>query len=152
MLWANIGLANLFNARYTAHSLVQNWSTTIPPVGQFFYTLLLVIVVAAMAYYTTRLLGSARFMRGGRRNLEILESLAVGPQSFVHVLRVGEQYVLVGVTRGQVTMLTQLEADQLKLPEGGTASIGFESLLSRFQKKDNNPENGDSHDNRKSGD
>ena len=123
--------------------LSTDWPTPIANVGQFFYILLLVVVVSVLAYYTTRMVGNAKFARGGRRNLEILESMGVGPQSFVHILRVGGQYVLVGVTRGQVNFLTQIEDGQLVLPERPEGGVSFESLFSRFQKKDH-----DDHDDR----
>ena len=121
----------------TVYSLVGNWSTPTPPVGQFFYIILMVVVVAFLAYYTTRLIGSAKYGRMGRRNLEIIESMGVGPQSFVHLLRVGQQYVLVGVSRGQVNLLSQVEEGKLKLPDEQYNSErgSFEAFLSRFQKK-----------------
>lgn len=136
MLWSSTGLAaNLLDVRHTVYSLAGNWSTPMNSVVQFFYILLLVAIVGGLAYYTTRLIGSARYGRGGRRNLEIIESIGVGPQSFIHVVRIGGQYILIGVTRGQVNLITQLDADGLKLPEGGQGSH-FESLFNRFQKRD----------------
>ena len=134
MPWTHsVGLLNMSN---TAYSLVKDWSTPMPPVAQFFNILLLVAVVGALAYFTTRLLGVAKFGRSGRKNLEIIETIGVGPQSFVHILRVGEQYVMVGVTKGQVSMLTEVDASKLKLPEPGTIAgqANFETLFSKFKK------------------
>jgi flagellar biogenesis protein FliO len=85
------------------------------------------------------MVASAKYGRGGRRNLEILESMGVGPQSFVHVLRVGGQYMLIGVTRGQVNLLSELDESRLVLPEVGQR-VTFESILSSFRRKDNKPE------------
>jgi flagellar protein FliO/FliZ len=137
MLWWGHRLAALSDVRHTVYSLSKDWSTSLQPVGQFFYMLLLVVAVSVLAYFTTRLVASAKFGKGGRRNLEILESMGVGTQSFVHVLRVGEQYVLIGVTRGQVNLLTQLDANQLQLPEVGQRP-SFDSIFAKFQRKDDN--------------
>ena len=127
----------LLDVRHTAYSLIIDGPTTANFAGPFFNMVLLVAVVGGLAYLTTRMLGMAKYGRGGRRNLEIVESMGVGPQSFVHVLRAGERYMLVGVTRGQVTMLSELDKDQLKIPEGiALPPVGFDSLLSRFQSKD----------------
>jgi len=137
-----IGLtAGLLEARHTVYSLVT--TTGLQPtssVAQFFYILVLVVVVSMLAYYTTRMVGSARFGRFGRRNLEVLESMGVGPQSFVHIMRVGEKYVLIGVTRGQVSFLTELEEGQLEFAEGGQLGKkpSFESFLGHFQNKEDN--------------
>jgi flagellar biogenesis protein FliO len=43
--------------------------------------------------------------------------MGVGQQSFVHIVRVGERYVLIGVSRGQVNTLAELDADQLEITE-----------------------------------
>lgn len=141
-------LADLLDAS-TMYSLSNETGLhQIAPVGQFFYTLMatphlplmpflqmimLVMVVGALAYYTTRLIGGAKYGKGGRRNLEIVESMGVGPQSFVHVLKVGKKYVLIGVTRGQVSLLTELEEEQLVLSEN-SPKVSFESFVSKFQK------------------
>ena len=136
MLWSIPAAASLLDVRHTVYSLTGNWSTPMDSVVQFFYILVLVAIVGGLAYYTTRLVGSARYGRGGRRNLEIIESMGVGPQSFIHVIRVGGQYVLIGVTRGQINLITQIEADTLKLPEDGH-KIQFESIFNKFIKSNN---------------
>lgn len=148
-------LIGSLDVRHILHISNGNWSTSTPSVGQFFsillpasmaplgqflYVFLLVIAVSALAFYTTRLIGSAKYGRLGRRNIEIIESMGVGPQSFIHIVKVGEQYILIGVTRGQVNILTQLEADHLNLSESSQTSA-FESLMNRFQKKEDPPEN-----------
>jgi len=141
----HMGYALQASARHTVYILNGNWSTLAPPVGQFFSIFILIIAVCALAYYTTRLLGAARYGRYGRRNIEIVESMGVGPQSFVHILRVGEKYVLIGVTRNQINAITELDKEQLSLTEGAQAGGGFETLMGRFMKKDEDerpPEDG----------
>jgi len=130
----------LLDVEHTAYSLVRDWSTSLATVGQFFYMLVVFVVVVAMAYFTTRLVASAKMGRmGGKRNLEIVESMGVGTQCFIHIVRTGEKYVLIGVTRGQVTMLGDIDKEQLSLPEGGTGPT-FESFLNKYRnKKDEEP-------------
>lgn len=127
MLWSDSALAAVY-------ILIQDWSTPMTPVVQFFNIVLLVAAVGALAYFTTKLIGRGKIGSSGR-NLQVIETIGVGPQSFIQILRVGTQYVLVGVTRGQITKLSELDSSQLTLPEPGQ-SVGFESFLSRFQKKD----------------
>ncbi|MCL2398218.1 MAG: flagellar biosynthetic protein FliO [Defluviitaleaceae bacterium] len=140
MLWWGHRLAGLSDIRHTVYSLSKDWSTSLQSVGQFFYMLLLVVVVSVLAYYTTRLVASAKLGRGGQRNLEILESMGVGSQSYIHVIRVGKQYVLIGSTRGQVNILTQLDANQLQLSEAGQRSA-FDIIFAKFQRKNNDTHN-----------
>ena len=126
---------------FSVFSLIKDWPTPMPNVVQSFNIFFLVIVVAALAYITIKFMATPKFGRGARRNLEIVESISVGPQSFVHVVRVGGQYVLIGTTRSQVNLLTQIDQEHLKLPEN-TQGGGFESFFSRFQKRENGDEKG----------
>ena len=126
------------DVRHIAYSLSiglgNGWSASLQGVGQFFYILLMVVLVAVLAYYTTRLLGSARMGKFGRRNLQIVESMGVGPQVFVHVLRVGKKYVLVGVTKNHVSQLSELAEEDLKL-DFVEDTANFDSIFSRFQRR-----------------
>jgi flagellar protein FliO/FliZ len=87
-----------------------------------------------LAYYTTRWVASARFGRLGKRNLEIVESIGVGTQAYVHLVRVGKKYALVGVTRTQVSPLYELNEDDILLDEV-SSNANFETIFSRFQRK-----------------
>ena len=131
----------LFVDQFFYGSLVAG-ATSLPPVADFLYVVLVVVVVSFLAYYTTRLVGSAKFVRGGRRNMEIIESMGVGPQSYIHILRVGEKYLLVGVTRGQVNLLSHLDGEQFKFAPG-EKGLAFQSLLGKFLKKDGSPNGGE---------
>ena len=129
----------LSNALY---SLSLDWTTQAQLVVRFFSTIFMVVVVALLAYYTTRMLASAKFTRGGRRNLEHIESIGVGPQSYIHIVRAGKKYVLIGVTRGNVNFLTEVDEEGLSLSLDGQRP-GFESFMSRFQKKNEESEKQD---------
>jgi flagellar protein FliO/FliZ len=120
----------LSNALY---SLSLDWTTQAQFVVRFFSSIFMVLVVALLAYYTTKLIASARFSKGGKKNLEHIESIGVGPQSYIHIIRAGKKYVLIGVTKGNVNFLTELDEESLSL-DG--QRLGFESFMSRFQKKD----------------
>jgi flagellar protein FliO/FliZ len=104
-------------------------------VGQFLYILLLVVLVSVLAYYSTRWIASARFGRLGKRNLEIVESIGVGAQAFVQLIRVGKKYVLVGITRTQVSPLYELSEEDIELELATSGMSSFETIFSRFQRK-----------------
>lgn len=130
MLWSEIG----FLVDDVAYILIKDLTTPMPAVVRSFNILILVVFVCLLAYVALRLMGNAKFTRSTRRNLQIVESISVGPQSFVHIVRAGGQYVLVGVTRGQVSMLTSLEPDQLKI-QSPSQTTGFETFFNMFRKE-----------------
>jgi flagellar protein FliO/FliZ len=110
--------------------------------GQFFYIFLLVIIVALLAYYSTRLLASSRNIgrRGRKRNIIIVESIGVGMNAIVQVIKVGEKYFLIGVTKEQVNILAEIEESEIIItePMNIKMDIPFKNILERYIKKENN--------------
>jgi flagellar protein FliO/FliZ len=124
---------SFFTAARLASTQQSNWPASLGAIGQFLYVLLLVVVVSLLAYYSIRLLGMAKFARGAKRNLEIIESMNVGMQSFIHLVRAGEKFMVVGVSRGRVNLITEVDADQLVLPDGKIV-VPFKKFMERFTK------------------
>jgi flagellar protein FliO/FliZ len=119
--------------------LTTNWPSQLDSAGQFFSIFLMVAIVAVMAYLSFRLLSSSRGGRRGlSRNLQIIESIGVGIQTSLQIVRCGEKYLLIGVTKERVTMLAEIPKEQLTLTEGKNllADGAFDKVLKRFIKKD----------------
>ena len=115
-----------------------DWSASLASVGQFFYILLLVVLVGALAYYSTRALAGARFARNsGRRLLEIIETISVSPGVYVQLVKCGEEYFLIGVSKTGVTMLSVVNLD-LTNNEAQNSSSSFGATFYRFINKDAN--------------
>ena len=96
--------------------------------------ILVTAFVALLAYYSVKMMGLARGRRGlGNGNLNVVESIMVGQQSMVQLVRAGEKYLVIGVTRERVTLLAEL--DEISEPE--EPEVPFSSILNRFiQPKD----------------
>jgi flagellar biogenesis protein FliO len=116
-------------------SAQNNWPS-LASVGQFFYYLLIVAFVALLAYYSTKLLASARAgrNRGGKRNLELLESVGLGAQAMAQIVRAGDKLFLIGVTKERVTLLAALDGAGVELPEpaGLRLDASFDKVLQRL--------------------
>jgi flagellar biogenesis protein FliO len=74
--------------------------------------LALVAVVLAGAAYALRLLSRSRIVApGGTRLVRVVESTFVAPAVGVHLLKVGDRYVLVGGGSAGVTHIADVAAD-----------------------------------------
>ncbi|MDR1663301.1 MAG: flagellar biosynthetic protein FliO [Clostridiales bacterium] len=126
----------------------MGWETA----GQFLYILLLVAFVAVLAYFSTKLLAMSRGgkFRSTKRNLEVIESIGVGAQSVVQIVRAGEKFYLIGVTKESVSLLAELDAETLDIDErsGGLPEKAFSNILKRFikDKPEQPKEEGDERD------
>ena len=92
-------------------SLGGNWSA-FGFVGQFLYIILVTAIVGLLAYWCTRMMAAQRRGRRGG-NLAVLESVSVVAQAMVQLVRAGEKYLVIGVTRNKVTLLTELDKSQV---------------------------------------
>jgi flagellar biogenesis protein FliO len=91
-------------------------------------------LVAILAYYATRRLTGARGKlrrSNGGGNLEIIESVNVAGQAVVQIVKAGEKYLVIGVTKENITMLTEVE--EINEPEPVEAAPSpFGKIFSRF--------------------
>ena len=116
--------------------LIQNNWPDFSMMGQFFSILLMVLIVAGMAYFSTKLLARGGRIRSAKRNLEVTESAGVGTQAMVQIIRAGNRYYLVGVTKERVSMLAELDEEQLTLTVPDSTETPFDKLLQRFMNRD----------------
>lgn len=106
-------------------------------------TLVVVVAVLALAYWVTRLIGqkSSGIPGSGSGNLRILEQLVVGKDQRLLVAQVGERVLLLGVSPAQVTLVTELSADEAALwtdlPPGGQPPGFRDSLIAALHRKTN---------------
>jgi flagellar biogenesis protein FliO len=74
---------------------------------------------------------------GGREscNLAIVESISVGGQAVVRLVRAGDTYLVIGVTKERVTLLGEVDKEQIveqKAPDLTGLNTPFSKVLSRF--------------------
>jgi len=117
---------------------VQAFGSTAGMLWQLFVFVVATVFVLFLAYYSLRLLGGARNMRKSG-NLSIIEAANVGFQNNIALIRAGEQYFLIGVSRGRVTLIGEVDSASIKEPGGlSPNAIPFESHLKRIFKRDAN--------------
>jgi len=120
-----------------------NWPP-MTPLGQFFYILLMVAIVGVLAYFSTKMLATARRGGGGlnsKRNLQIIDSIGVSTQSTVQIIRAGERFFLIGVSRDRVNFLTEIKKDEIEII--ASQNPAFNKIFKKFFNKENNGANDD---------
>ena len=106
-------------------------------IGQVVWFVLAFAFVIALAVLFTRWIAGARYKRGSTGNLHVVESIAVGQQVYLQLVRAGGKYIVVGVTRGSVTFICEMSEEEIKLPDYRTMGDGvvverFEQYLKSF--------------------
>jgi flagellar biogenesis protein FliO len=97
------------------------------------------ILVALLAWFATKKLVGARGMGKKAGNLNIVESLNVGGQAVVQLVKAGGKYLLIGVTRERVTLLAEIDKSEVTEPEPidfKNLNTPFGKILSKYIQKD----------------
>lgn len=142
----------IFSADVTGSYLANvsgnsDWSNVIASFGQFFFTIIVIIIVLYLAYLATKFFARSR-LPGKGSNFEIIDSLPLGQQSMMTIVKAGGKYLLVGVTKESVSLLAELDGEDIKRKEGTAVIAPFEKYLGKLLKK---PEARDEANDKKDG-
>jgi len=104
---------------------------------------LALVFVVLLAYFSLRLMG--RFRSGVKtdRNIKIIEAIGIGAQASVQLIKVGEKFFLVGVSRGNIVSLGEVDGDSVKIAEAGKSQsyVSFDKVLSKIMPKKKDKDN-----------
>ena len=111
-----------------------DWSASVDVLGQFFYILLIFGIVILLFLICARWFNSMRYAGRGR-NISIIESCPVGPQSSVQIVRAGERLFLIGITKDHISLLAEITGQAIN-----TAVKPHTAIFEKYLKKYMSPE------------
>ncbi len=107
------------------------------------YFLFMCAVILAAAYFVTSYISRKSFNRGMNKNLKIVETAALGIDKSLLLVKVGEQYLLLGSTQKNITLLSEIDPENLTLRN--TAEVNnnidgesFEAYMNKLQDENSN--------------
>ena len=117
---------------------------------QLITVLIIFAFVLGITYFTTRWIGSYQRERNRGRNIELLEAMRLNMGQYIQIVRIGDRYMALAVSKDNVTFLCSLEPEELTDLDEKAASFvaapGFKKLLEqagdRFRKKKGPGEDG----------
>lgn len=118
----------------------NSWSTSsiFDMIAQLFFILVVFVGVIFLAVYVTKWMGKAKYTGRGTKNLQIVDSLGIGFQNGIHLVKAGKKYVLLGITKDRITFLCELTQDDIEEAQTGEANQpSFENYLNIILNKKN---------------
>ncbi len=115
-------------------------TSSIDSITQFVTVLILFIAVLAVTYLVTRYIGGLQRGQTKGNNIEVIETVRIGQNQCVEIVRVADRYLAVGIGKEEVTMLAELDKDSVDLPQEGSGVMqSFKEILNRKKNDDNTP-------------
>ena len=116
--------------------LLVSLSASMESFLQLISALLIFVFVLLITYFTARWVGSYQKVRMKSKNLQIIESMSVGNNKTICLLKAGTEYLVVAVGKDEIHTLTVLKEEQLTdvsfLQEGIDTVVSGESFQEIF--------------------
>jgi len=74
--------------------------------------LIIFILILVATYYTTKWIGKSDIVNGSARNIIVLETYRISPGKVIQIVKTGKKYLVIGVTKEHIEMLTELSEDE----------------------------------------
>lgn len=80
---------------------------------QFVVVLLIFVFVLALTFATTRWIAMLQSKQVKSGNIKVVETFKIAPNKYIQIIQSGKVYLVIAVCKDTITMLTQLEENQL---------------------------------------
>ena len=103
--------------------------------AQFITVFILFIVVLVITALTTRWIAGYQKQQNIVGNIEVIDTQRIANGKYIQIIRMGDKYIAVAVCKDTVTMLTEVDKEQIRLNEtGGVSTAGFGEMFDKVKK------------------
>ncbi len=101
-----------------------------------FYFLFMSTVILTAAFFVTKYLSRKGFNRMGNKNLKIIETVSLGIDKSLVLVKAGGKHLLLGINQKNISMLAEIDEGKL-IPENSDEvydedNDGYESYMDKF--------------------
>ena len=93
--------------------LLQMKTSSFSSFMQLLGVLLIFVFVLIITYFTTKWIAGYQKSKSFNKNLRIIETLRLAQNKYIQIIEAGEVYLVVGIGKDEITMLTTLTKEQL---------------------------------------
>ncbi|MCR5556852.1 MAG: flagellar biosynthetic protein FliO [Butyrivibrio sp.] len=100
---------------------------------QFISILIIFIAVLAATYYVTKWIANYQKGTESGRNIDIVETCKISATKYVQIIRIGERYVAIGVSKDQITNLGDVPAEDIQFNTEEKENRSFKEVLEKIK-------------------
>lgn len=99
-------------------------------------TLIVVVLIIYGSYIASKYIGKGLSKNSSSRYMRLIDQITMGQDRHVAIIQVSGRYFLVGITAGQISVLSELQDEELfplSPEDDGTAgTIDFKAMIERL--------------------
>ncbi len=95
---------------------------------------LLFLFVLFLAYLAARISGSFQSnVLNKKSNIRVIEVFRLSNNKLIEIVQIGEHFYALGVGKDEVSLITELDATEIKIPEATLEPINFKNVLEKMR-------------------
>lgn len=101
-------------------------------------TFFLAVLIIYLSYVFSKYVGKTVNKSGSSRYMRLLDQITLGQDRNIAIMQVGDKYLLVGITAGQINVLREMKEEELILlsadeNQTGVQSPAFKNLMEKME-------------------
>ena len=99
--------------------------------------IIIFIIVLVVCYYTTKFVAGRQLIQKTMGNFEVIETFAIAQNKYLQLIRMGNKYVVISVSKDSVNYITEISEDEVCQIQKSKPGSGksFKEVLSGLYKK-----------------
>ncbi|MCR4892314.1 MAG: flagellar biosynthetic protein FliO [Lachnospiraceae bacterium] len=105
-------------------------------IAQLLSAIAIFIIVLLITFLSTRFVGGYAKQKLQSGNIEVLETCRLSPGKFVQLVRIGDKYFALSVSKDRVDLITELPGDSLTFkPPAEKSGATFQDLFDKAKNR-----------------
>ena len=96
--------------------------------------LLIFVFVIAITLFTTKYVANYQKVQNAGKNIEVLATYRISQSKYIQIVKIGEKYVAIAVSKDTVTLLTALEETDISINDMVNEGKSFKDILAGLKK------------------
>lgn len=98
--------------------------------------IIIFVLILVACYYTTKWVAKSDLANRGAKNIAVLETYRIAPGKVIQIVKTGKKYIVIGVSKEHIEMLTELSEDEYEETKVVTnQDFKFQDVLSKIKEE-----------------
>ncbi|NLL76188.1 MAG: flagellar biosynthetic protein FliO [Clostridiales bacterium] len=105
---------------------------------QFMTVLVIFIFVLVITWFFTKWMANLQSGKMHGTNIEVIETYKITANKYIQIIKTGNKYLAIAIGKDTITMLAEIPAEQIHLPEkAGEGMPDFKKIFEKAKIMDN---------------
>ncbi len=100
---------------------------------QFISILVIFVAVLGLTYYVTKWIANYQKDVTYGKNIKVIETSKISATKYIQIVKIGNRYVAIAVSKDQVTNLGDVDGDELIFDGEENSNMGFKEIFEKIK-------------------